>query len=421
MDPENTELPSERPPSKWAEPEPRASNEPAAAEESRLDPAVLVEQMVAAGVWPEPELLEQIVEQGDVAVEPLVALLRTDPQGWPADAPVSHAIGLLSMLRPSAAIPELVDVIRRYDDETVADATEALERFGPPGFEALLALCRDRSITGSRRSAVNQSAMAAASGDPALRSQLAEVLRSRLGELMDRARDELKHQKEGEAVGDGPRARGFAVRDEDEASESKEDVDSSGGKPAAARDEDLVDQDEDEYEPEDARIDGDHGREFEDEEEVATDTFDEIGYLIEDLADLADPLARDLIQRAFEEGLVDRSFIDEESVDELYEHMDDQAPEDRDWLTSYREDYKKHLAEESTSSSLIDVLPEPRAPQPVRAHRPEYADAAPDEPPLLPVTTPIRNIVPKLGRNDPCWCGSGKKYKKCHLGKDTLA
>jgi preprotein translocase subunit SecA len=21
----------------------------------------------------------------------------------------------------------------------------------------------------------------------------------------------------------------------------------------------------------------------------------------------------------------------------------------------------------------------------------------------------------KLGRNEPCWCGSGKKYKKCHL------
>lgn len=24
----------------------------------------------------------------------------------------------------------------------------------------------------------------------------------------------------------------------------------------------------------------------------------------------------------------------------------------------------------------------------------------------------------KLGRNDPCWCGSGKKYKKCHLPAD---
>lgn len=22
--------------------------------------------------------------------------------------------------------------------------------------------------------------------------------------------------------------------------------------------------------------------------------------------------------------------------------------------------------------------------------------------------------IPKLGRNDPCWCGSGKKLKKCH-------
>ncbi|MFZ5432948.1 MAG: YecA family protein [Calditrichota bacterium] len=25
----------------------------------------------------------------------------------------------------------------------------------------------------------------------------------------------------------------------------------------------------------------------------------------------------------------------------------------------------------------------------------------------------------KLGRNDPCWCGSGLKYKKCHLGRST--
>jgi uncharacterized protein YecA (UPF0149 family) len=24
----------------------------------------------------------------------------------------------------------------------------------------------------------------------------------------------------------------------------------------------------------------------------------------------------------------------------------------------------------------------------------------------------------KPGRNEPCWCGSGKKYKKCHLPED---
>ena len=28
---------------------------------------------------------------------------------------------------------------------------------------------------------------------------------------------------------------------------------------------------------------------------------------------------------------------------------------------------------------------------------------------------PIRNLAPKVGRNDPCPCGSGKKYKNCHL------
>ena len=27
-------------------------------------------------------------------------------------------------------------------------------------------------------------------------------------------------------------------------------------------------------------------------------------------------------------------------------------------------------------------------------------------------------IVVNIGRNDPCHCGSGKKYKKCHLEKD---
>jgi len=24
----------------------------------------------------------------------------------------------------------------------------------------------------------------------------------------------------------------------------------------------------------------------------------------------------------------------------------------------------------------------------------------------------------KIGRNDPCPCGSGKKFKKCHMGKE---
>jgi len=31
-----------------------------------------------------------------------------------------------------------------------------------------------------------------------------------------------------------------------------------------------------------------------------------------------------------------------------------------------------------------------------------------------PKQSPIRNMDPKIGRNDPCPCGSGKKFKQCH-------
>jgi preprotein translocase subunit SecA len=30
----------------------------------------------------------------------------------------------------------------------------------------------------------------------------------------------------------------------------------------------------------------------------------------------------------------------------------------------------------------------------------------------------VRKTGPQLGRNDPCWCGSGKKYKNCHMKSD---
>jgi preprotein translocase subunit SecA len=31
--------------------------------------------------------------------------------------------------------------------------------------------------------------------------------------------------------------------------------------------------------------------------------------------------------------------------------------------------------------------------------------------PLAPV---VKSEQESIGRNDPCWCGSGKKYKRCH-------
>jgi preprotein translocase subunit SecA len=41
---------------------------------------------------------------------------------------------------------------------------------------------------------------------------------------------------------------------------------------------------------------------------------------------------------------------------------------------------------------------------------------------ILPTPVEQRRVEHEIGRNDPCWCGSGKKYKRCHgaAGADAL-
>jgi preprotein translocase subunit SecA len=55
-------------------------------------------------------------------------------------------------------------------------------------------------------------------------------------------------------------------------------------------------------------------------------------------------------------------------------------------------------AEAAASGEPIEVLdedgPDQLLPQPVEQRRVDENE--------------------QIGRNDPCWCGSGKKYKKCH-------
>jgi preprotein translocase subunit SecA len=64
------------------------------------------------------------------------------------------------------------------------------------------------------------------------------------------------------------------------------------------------------------------------------------------------------------------------------------------------------------------------APSPFGAPRPPQA--APRGPQNQPprvggddVIKTVRRDQPKVGRNDPCPCGSGKKYKKCHGQQDA--
>ena len=144
--------------------------------------------MVAAGEWPEPGLLKRIIDTGDAAVAPLISVVRTYPRGWPEEAPLNHAMAMLGILRPPAAIPELINVIRRYGPETGELAAESFGSFGAVAFEPLLNVCRDQTITGYARINAISAAFAAAGDDKSLRAQLADVVRPMLADVIERIR-----------------------------------------------------------------------------------------------------------------------------------------------------------------------------------------------------------------------------------------
>jgi uncharacterized protein len=48
----------------------------------------------------------------------------------------------------------------------------------------------------------------------------------------------------------------------------------------------------------------------------------------------------------------------------------------------------------------------------------EYQTESPELPPeVLAMREPVVYLVARQGRNKPCPCGSGVKFKKCHRGK----
>ena len=49
------------------------------------------------------------------------------------------------------------------------------------------------------------------------------------------------------------------------------------------------------------------------------------------------------------------------------------------------------------------------------------AGAGADHPLVVLLEAPRVEPRGDIGRNEPCWCGSGRKYKKCHLGREQLA
>ncbi len=72
------------------------------------------------------------------------------------------------------------------------------------------------------------------------------------------------------------------------------------------------------------------------------------------------------------------------------------------------------------SAEELRQMEEPEAPTNVQYQHPDYSaveEASPEETPDAadaPKAQPFIRTGEKIGRNDPCPCGSGKKYKQCH-------
>ena len=78
---------------------------------------------------------------------------------------------------------------------------------------------------------------------------------------------------------------------------------------------------------------------------------------------------------------------------------------------------KQKLVEQHASATAMDA-PAPAQPTAQDERRPQAPRGQPVEAPKIET---YRRDKPKVGRNDPCYCGSGKKYKACHLAEDEAA
>ncbi|HEX4029374.1 MAG TPA: DUF1186 domain-containing protein [Terracidiphilus sp.] len=110
------------------------------------------------------------------------------------------------------------------------------------------------------------------------------------------------------------------------------------------------------------------------------------------------------IEQAYEDDLVDTTFIGLDEVrrdlamgkDQVlarlatdpHHHLIDDTVKEMEWWDCFKE--KKPLPAQDAAEITEGI-------------RAQWADSI----------LPFKRSTPKIGRNDPCFCGSGKKYKKC--------
>lgn len=151
---------------------------------------------------------------------------------------------------------------------------------------------------------------------------------------------------------------------------------------------------------------------------------------IERRTELGDALMSDLCRYVFLRTLDSKWRDHLYALDMLREGISLRAYGQKDPLVEYKQEsfrlfgemmaelYKEALA--VTFRAQVQTAPPRRAAArpAVRAYKPA-AESAGEESSGAEASTPaqVRRSVPKVGRNDPCPCGSGRKYKKC-CGRD---
>ena len=104
-------------------------------------------------------------------------------------------------------------------------------------------------------------------------------------------------------------------------------------------------------------------------------------------------------------------------MDQLRQSVQNASYEQKDPLVIYKTEafnmFKQMVGIMNGKSIAVLMrgqIPENRGGEP----DPSRPNAAPVGPRPQGPVGPIRNEGPRIGRNDPCPCGSGKKYKNCH-------
>ena len=135
-----------------------------------------------------------------------------------------------------------------------------------------------------------------------------------------------------------------------------------------------------------------------------------IGGLICVLDALAPVEALADIEEAFRLGLVDAYLINRDSIQRSIAGGEEGI---RKALERCSETGIPDTIEELRTWASFKELPPPRPAPPPLPPIPKASRVATPRKPVQPMAVPLVSSGPRVGRNDPCLCGSGKKFKKC--------